>query len=112
MPFWWDGEWTFPLYHGGLNRGFAVATNDEYKVVFNCKPYDWITLNNEPVLIAVNCDHYLVAFGTGVTKKKNGRVKDKYFAVVDNGTTTREYGYHPYMRKYNFWNLHYGLSLK
>lgn len=112
VPFWWDNEWTFPLYHGGLNRGFAAATNDEYKVVFNCKPYDWITLNNEPVLIAVNCDHYLVAFGTGVTKKKNGRVKDKYFAVVDNGYTTKEYGYHPYMRKYNFWNLHYGLSLK
>lgn len=111
VPLYWK-EWTFPLYHAGMNRGFAKATNDEYKVVLTCDPYEWITLNNEPVIIEVDCDHYIVAFGTGVTKKKNGRVKDKYFAIVDNGSFTKEHGYHPYMRKHNGWNLHYGLARK
>lgn len=110
VPFKNSGEWQFPLYHGGLNRGFNTATNGTYRVKLTCKPYDWITLNNEPVIIAINCNHYIVAFGTGVTKKKSGRVKDKYFAVTDNGYTTSAYGYHPYMRKYNCWNLHYGLT--
>lgn len=109
-PFWHNHQWEFPLYHGGLNRGFNTATNGVYQVKFTCKPYDWITLNNEPVIIAINCNHYIVAFGTGVTKKKNGRVKDKYFAVTDNGYTTAASNYHPYMRKHNCWNLHYGLT--
>ena len=112
VPFWWKGKWTFPLYHGGLNRGFEKATRDTYKVAFTCSPYKWITQKHEPVIIAINCDHYIVAFGTGVTLKKNGKVKDKFFAVVDNGTTTRDYSYHPYMRKHNGWNLHYGLKYK
>lgn len=111
VPLYWK-KWTFPLYHGGLNRGFSKATNDEYKVELTCDPYEWITLNNEPVIIEVDCNHYIVAFGTGVTKKTNGQVKDKYFAIVDNGAFTQEYGYHPYMRKHNGWNLHYGLLRK
>ena len=53
--------------------------------------------------------HMLVAFGYGVTKKRNGNVKDKYFAVTDNGSTTGP-TYEPYMRRKNFWNLHYGLT--
>lgn len=111
VPVYWS-EWKFPLYHGGLNRGFDTATNGKYKVFLTTDPYEWITLTNEPVIIGINCNHYIVAFGTGVTKKTNGRVKDKYFAIVDNGNTTGEYGYHPYMRKHNGWNLHYGLQLK
>lgn len=109
VPFWWDGEWQFPLYHGGLNRGFRNATNDVYHVKLTCHPYDWITQNDEPLIIAINCNHYIVAFGYGVTKKKSGRVKDRYFLVTDNGATTGP-SYHPYMRKKNFWNLHYGLT--
>ena len=107
-PFWW-GDWQFPLYHGGLNRGFRAATNDQYHVKLTCKPYDWITLNDQPIIIAINCNHYIVAFGYGVTKNRNGNVKDKYFLVTDNGYTTSP-SYHPYMRKKNFWNLHYGLT--
>lgn len=53
--------------------------------------------------------HMLVAFGYGVTKKRNGNVKDKYFAVTDNGATTG-LSYKPYMRKKSFWDLHYGLT--
>lgn len=102
------GEWQFPLYHGGLNRGFNIATNGQYKVKLTCKPYDWITLNDQPIIIGIDCNHYIVAFGYGITKKKNGNVKDKYFLVTDNGATTGP-KYHPYMRKKNFWNLHYGL---
>lgn len=109
VPLWW-GEWQFPLYHGGLNRGFDTATDGEYKVKFTCKPYDWIVSREEPVIIGVNCDHYLVAFGTGTTHKKNGKIKDKYFAIADNGYTTGAYNYHPYMRKHNGWNLHYGMK--
>lgn len=111
VPVWW-GEWQFPLYHGGLNRGFDSATDGQYKVKFTCKPYDWIISREEPVIIGVNCDHYLVAFGTGATRKKNGKIDDKFFAIVDNGYTTDIYNYHPYMRKHNGWNLHYGLTLK
>ena len=69
VPFWW-GDWQFPLYHGGLNRGFRTATNNQYHVTLTCKPYDWITLNDQPIIIAINCSHYIVAFGYGVTKKK------------------------------------------
>lgn len=43
------------------------------------------------------------------TLKNNGNVKDKYFMITDNGTTTAP-TYRPYMRKKNFWNLHYGLT--
>lgn len=108
VPFWW-GTWKFPLYHGGLNRGFLAATNNEYHVTFTCSPYDWITLNDQPVIIAINCNHYIVAFGYGITKDTNGNIKDQYFLVTDNGSTTSP-TYHPYMRKKNFWNLHYGLT--
>lgn len=112
VPLWYDGEWTFPLYHGGLNRGFNTATNGKYKVKFICEPYDWIRTKKEPVIIAVDCHHYIVAFGTGVTHKKNGKVKDRYFSIVDNGAFTGDHGSHPYMRRHNRWNLHYGLKLK
>jgi hypothetical protein len=108
VPFWW-GEWQFPLYHAGLNRGFRNATNGQYYVTFTCKPYEWITLNNQPLIIAIDCNHYIVAFGYGVTKKSNGNVKDKYFFVTDNGHTTSP-SYEPYMRKKSFWDLHYGLT--
>lgn len=111
VPVWW-GKWQFPLYHGGLNRGFDTATDGEYKVKFTCCPYDWIVSKNEPVIIEINCDHYIVAFGTGTTHKKNGKIKDKYFAIADNGYTTGAYNYHPYMRKHNGWNLHYGMKRK
>ena len=109
VPFIWAGEWQFPLYHGGLNRGFRHATNDAYHVYFTCKPFDCILQNQQPVIIAVNCNHYLVAFGYGATKDSNGNVKDKYFMITDNGTSTGP-SYHPYMRRKNFWNLHYGLT--
>lgn len=109
VPFWWGGEAQFPLYHGGLNRGFRNATNNQYYVTLTSKPYDWITLNNQPLIIAIDCDHYIVAFGYGVTKKRNGNVKDKYFLVTDNGSTTGP-SYKPYMRRKSFWNLHYGLT--
>jgi hypothetical protein len=110
VPFFWDNEWKFPLYHSGLNNGFREATNDAYHVKFTCKPYKWITERYQPVIIAIDCNHYIVAFGTGVTKKTNGKIKDKFFLVTDNGNTIAP-TYRPYMRRYNFWNLHYGLCL-
>ncbi len=117
VPFTAQGVWHFPLYHGGLNRGFDTATNGTYHVKFTCKPYDWIIGNHpssgnisEPVIIAVYCSHYIVAFGTGATLKNDGSVKDRYFMVTDNGYTISEHNYHPYMRRYSFWNLHYGLT--
>ena len=109
VPFWWGG-WQFPLYHGGLNRGFRAVTNDEYHVYFTCYPFDCILEKQEPVIIAINCNHYIVAFGYGATLNQNGDVKDKYFMVTDNGYTTSSTHYHPYMRRKNFWNLHYGLT--
>ncbi len=109
VPFIWDGEWQFPLYHGGLNRGFRNATNNEYHVYFTCKPLDCILQNQQPVIIAVNCNHYLVAFGYGATLDSHGNIKDKYFMITDNGATTFP-SYHPYMRRKNFWDLHYGLT--
>ena len=111
-PFWWKGEWTFPLFHCGLNRCFSKVTHDTYKVTFTCSPYKWIMEKGEPVLIAVNCDHYLVAFGTGVTLKNNGKIRHKYYMIADNGYTTSEHKNQPYMRKHNGWNLHYGLTRK
>lgn len=109
IPFIWNGEWQFPLYHGGLNRGFSSATDGAYHVYFTCKPFDCILQNQQPVIIAVNCNHYLVAFGYGATLDSNHNVKDKYFMITDNGYTTQP-SYHPYMRRKNFWNLHYGLT--
>ena len=76
---------------------------------FTCKPYEWITLNHQPLIIAIDCSHYIVAFGYGVTRKNNGNVKDKYFLVTDNGYTMGT-SHKPYMRKKNFWDLHYGLT--
>lgn len=108
VPFWWNG-WKFPLYHGGMNRGFATATNNQYKVTFTCKPYDWLIERNEPVIIAIDCSHYIVAFGYGTTRKSNGKVKDVYFSVTDNGFTTGP-SYHPYMYRKSIWDLHYGLT--
>ena len=109
VPFLW-GEWLFPLYHGGLNRGFRTATNNQYQVQLTAEPYEWISLNHEPIIIEINCNHYIVAFGYGVTHDINGYVKDKYFKVVDNGSTTLSNYYRPYMRRENWWNLHYGLK--
>lgn len=108
IPFIWDGKWQFPLYHGGLNRGFHNATNGAYHVYFTCKPFDVIAFERQPVIIAVDCNHYIVAFGYGTTLDSRGNVKDKYLLVTDNGATTSP-TYHPYMRRKNFWNLHYGL---
>jgi len=108
IPFIWAGEWQFPLYHGGLNRGFYNATNGEYRVYFTCKPFDVIAFEWQPVIIAVNCNHYIVAFGYGATLDSRGNVKDRYLLVTDNGATTSP-TYQPYMRRKNFWNLHYGL---
>lgn len=109
-PLWWNGEWTFPLYHGGMCRGMKEATDGKYKVTFTCKPNDWIKKKHEPLIIGIDCDHYIAAFGVGTTHKKNGKVKDKYFMVTDNGATTSDTGYHPYMRRHSVWNLHYGLT--
>lgn len=102
--------WQFPLYHAGMNRGFRAATNNAYHVKFTCKPYKWILNNQQPVIIAIDCSHYIVAFGTANTIKRNGRVKDKYFMVTDNGSRIGNYNFRPYMRKKNGWNLHYGLT--
>lgn len=109
VPFWW-GDWKFPLYHAGLNRGFNTATNGQYQVKLTAEPFEWISLNHEPIIIEINCNHYIVAFGYGVTHDINGYVKDKYFKVVDNGSTTSSNYYRPYMRRENWWNLHYGLK--
>jgi hypothetical protein len=110
VPTRWNGEWQFPLYHGGLNRGFMAATQDEYHIEFTVTPYKWIKNKRQPIIIAINCSHYIVAFGIASTLKSNGRIKDKYFVVTDNGFTTSSRGYKPYLRKYNSSNLHYGLK--
>lgn len=65
-----------------------------------------------PVIIAIAAKHYVVAFGTAVTKKTDGRVNKQYYMVTDNGVETEIYNYRPYMRVYNGWNLHYGLKIK
>lgn len=109
VPFLW-GEWKFPLYHAGLNRGFNTATNGQYQVKLTAEPYEWISLDHEPIIIGINCNHYIVAFGYGVTRKNNGDVKDEYFLITDNGSRTSSTNYRPQMRKKNFWNLHYGLE--
>ena len=108
-PFIYNGYWQFPIYHDDLCQGFKSVTGGQYTVKFTCKPYIYLHNNNEPLIIAINCDHYIVAFGTGVTLTKNGSVKDKYFIVTDNGVTTAP-SYEPYMRRVNLWNLHYGLK--
>ena len=104
------GEWQFPLYHSGMNRGFRAATQDEYRIKFTTTPYNWIRDRRQPVIIAINCSHYIAAFGIGNTFKRNGQIKDRYFKVTDNGYTTSSRGYKPYFRKKNGWNLHYGLT--
>lgn len=109
VPFIGNHLWQFPLYHGGIKRGFQTATNGVYSVVLTSKPYDYMWNNNEPLVVEINCDHYIAVFGSGVTLKSNGNVKDVYFMVTDNGYTTGS-SYLPYMRKKNFWNLHYGLK--
>ena len=109
VPFIWGGKWQFPLYHGGLNRGFRTATDNEYHVKFTCKPLDVILQEAQPVIIAIDCNHYIAAFGYGATLDNNGNIKDKYFMITDNGKLT-DPSYHPLMRKVDFWNLHYGLT--
>lgn len=109
VPFIWS-QWEFPLYHGGIKRGFQTATNGVYSIKLTSKPYDYMWNNNEPLIIEIDCNHYIAAFGSGVTKKKNGNIKDVYFLVTDNGNTIAASSYHPYMRKKSFWNLHYGLK--
>ncbi len=74
-----------------------------------CKTFAINKVKQQLSIIAIDCDHYIVAFGYGVTKKRNGNVKDKYFLVTDNGSTTGP-SYKPYMRRKSFWNLHYGLT--
>lgn len=110
FPFVWDNEWQFPLFHGGLNRGFNTATNGVYKVKLTCNPLKALAQDHQPMIIAINCNHYIVAFGYGSTLDNSGNPKDLYLMVTDNGLTTSATGYHPYMRKKNFWNLHYKLA--
>ncbi len=104
--------WQFPLYHGGLNRGLRTATDGNYGIEFTVRPYKWINDNSEPVIIGVGCDHYLVAIATGAVRKWWG--EKKYFLVVDNGYTTgddgKTYKYFPYWKKYNAFDLHYGVK--
>lgn len=88
------------------------ATNGVYTTKFTLWPTNWINNKHRPVVIEINCDHYVVAFGTATTHKRNGSVAKKYFMVTDNGQETSQYGYKPYMKYYNGWNLHYGLDLK
>lgn len=110
VPFIHNHQWEFPLYHGGINRGFKTATNGTYSVKLTSKPYDYMWNNQEPLIIEIDCNHYIAAFGSGVTLKNNGSVKDIYFNVTDNGNKIKDYGYHPFMRRMSFWNLHYGLK--
>lgn len=109
VPFWWDGQWTFPLPPGGIKKGLKKATNNIYSVEFTCKPYNWIN-NKEPLVIISKATHIIVGFGTSVTKKKNGKIKDKYLLVTDNLNMIADYGYAPFWRKQNLWNLHYGVK--
>lgn len=110
VPFIYRQEWQFPLYHGGLNRGFDVATDGKYQVQFTCSPYEYMINNQEPIIIAINCDHYIAAFASMATLKKNNKVKDVYFVITDNGTVIGSNGYRPMFRRKNGWNLHYGMK--
>lgn len=109
-PLWFQKEWTFPLFPGGLKKGLRKATKNEYTVEFTCKPYKWINGNKEPLLIIRCARHYLVGFGTAVTKKKNGKIKDKFILVTDNGNMIYDYNQAPFWKKQNLWNLHYGVK--
>lgn len=110
VPFINRQQWQFPLYHGGLNRGFDVATDGKYQVQFTCSPYEYMINNQEPIIIAINCNHYIAAFASMATLKKNNKVKDVYFVITDNGTVIGSNGYRPMFRRKNGWNLHYGMK--
>lgn len=109
-PTYW-GEWYFPLYEIGMRNGIKAVTNNEYTIKFTVWPTKWINEKQQPVIIEVDCNHYVVAFGTATTRKQNGKVNKKYFMVTDNSSKTSEHNYMPYMKYYNGWNLHYGLAL-
>lgn len=116
VPFKFDHCWQFPLYHGGLNRGFKAATSDEYKVKFTMKPYEYMWNNQEPLIIETCMSdasgHYFVAFGSSTTYKTNGEVADVMYMITDNGTLIGSHNYKPYLKRSTFWNLHYGLKKK
>lgn len=100
-----NGDWHMPLYDFGLNKGIQAATDGMYKSEFTIVPIKCIEKDN-PVIIAVNCNHYLVAIASAKPKK------GKYELVVDNGSTTGSRNYAPYWHKFNGWNLHYVIKLK
>ena len=49
----------FPLYDNGIKRGIEKATNKNYSSRFTVVPEKEIN-NNNPLMIVVHCDHYLL----------------------------------------------------
>lgn len=100
------------LYHGGLNRGFKNATEGKYHIKFICCPFKNMLNNKLPQIIAVDCSHYIVAFGGVYNTKRNGKIKDRFFIITDNGVSTAIKNYRPKVRRVNTANLHYILTQK
>ena len=93
---------TYPMYQGGMNRSVKNITDNVYGVNLCSAPHDRIRIDNWPVFCMIGYSwsfYYLVGFGSGYElKKKNGKIKNKFLLVTDNGAATCRHNYAPYWR--------------
>ena len=92
---------SYPMYQGGMNKAVKDITDNIYGVNLCSSPHDRIRINNWPIFCMIGYSwsfHYLVGFGSGYELKKNGKIKNKFLLVTDNGAATCRHNYAPYWR--------------
>ncbi len=90
-----------PMYINGMNKATKCVTNNNYAVNLTVQPHDRIRNHHLPVFNLIGYEwsfHYLVAFGSGYEKKRNGNIKNKFLLVTDNGSAAGRHNYAPYWR--------------
>lgn len=90
-----------PMYINGMNKATKRVTNNIYAVNLTTQPHVRIRSYNLPVFNLIGYEwefHYLVAFGSGYEKKRNGNIKNKFLLVTDNGTRVNFHMRAPYWR--------------
>ena len=91
----------YPMYINGMNKATKKITSNNYAVNLTTQPHVRIRSYNLPVFNLIGCEwsfHYLVAFGSGYEKRRNGSIKNKFLLVTDNGTRASRNNYYPYWR--------------
>ncbi len=90
-----------PMYINGMNKATKNVTNNNYAVNLTTQPHTRIRNYHLPVFNLIGCEwsfHYLVAFGSGYEKRRNGSIKNKFLLVTDNGFRASNHNHAPYWR--------------